>query len=114
MLLLLDLIMKLACIWTKCVRMLFWNYVASTTEFGPRVVIIIFELQCMSDYLWTLFNMWCVYAESYTILAVCGLFFKTLHGTRWTTGFICAQVWECDYLGRCHCTCALINWTVLW
>ena len=39
---------------------------------------------------------------------------KILRDTRWTTGFIWAQVWWFDYLGGCYCTCALINWTVLW
>ena len=31
-----------------------------------------------------------------------------------TTGFIWAQVWEFDRFGDCFCTCALINWSVLW
>ena len=33
---------------------------------------------------------------------------------RWTTGFIWAQVWRFDRFGDCYCTCALINWMVLW
>ena len=39
---------------------------------------------------------------------------KTLHGTRWTTGFKWAQVRVFDRFGDCFCTCALINWSVLW
>ena len=92
-------VLKLCCfcyrIWTSCCNNYIWT---------PMYV----------DYLWTLCNMWCVYVESCMILVVCVLYFESLRGTRRTTRFISAQVWECDCLGSCHCTCALINWTIIW
>ena len=45
---------------------------------------------------------------------VCRLWFKVLRDTRRTNRLIWAQVWQCDHPGGCHCTCALINWSVLW
>ena len=47
------------------------------------------------------------------ILVVC----KLVWNPSWfqlTTGFIWAQVREFDRFGDCFCTCALINWSVLW
>ena len=69
------------------------------------------ELRCMTNYLWTYCNMWLVC----WIMCDLGLYvgwFKILRDTRWTTGFIWAQVWWFDCLSGCYCTCALINWTV--
>ena len=56
-------------------------------------------------------NMWLVFWILYDLGCVIGLF-KILCDTWWTTGFIWAQVWQCDRFGGCHCTCALINWSV--
>jgi hypothetical protein len=39
--------------------------------------------------------------------------FEILRDTRRTTGFIWAQVWQCDRFGGRRCTCALINWMIL-
>ena len=47
------------------------------------------------------------------ILVVC----KLLWNPSWfqlTTGFIWAQVRKFDCFSYCFCTCALINWSVLW
>jgi len=48
-------------------------------------------------YLWTLCNMWHVCWILYD-LGCCKSFIETYRGTRWTTGFIWVQVWQCDRL----------------
>ena len=47
------------------------------------------------------------------ILVVCKLVWNPSR-FQLTTGFIWAQVREFDRFGDCFCTCALINWSVLW
>ena len=75
-------------------------------------VITLFHTLMNELYLWTLCNMWHVCWIMYDLGCVIGLF-KIFRDTRRTTGFIWAQVWQCDRYGGCHCTCALINWSVL-
>ena len=84
---------------------------SATTVFELGIVITLFVLQCMLNYGLLMEYVACMLNHVRSWLCV-GLF-KILHDTRWTIGFIWAQVWQCDCYSGCHCTCALINWSVL-
>jgi len=99
-------------VFETCVWWCFQNYIASATAVELGVVIFIFELWCTMNYLWTLCNIW----HGCWIMYDLGLYvgcFEVLRDTRRTTGFIRAQVWQRGRSGDWHCTCALINWSVL-
>ena len=86
-----------------CFRYL-WTHVVITI-WTPMYEVIV-------NYLWNGCNMWLVMWIT-TILVVC----KLVWNPSWfqlTTGFIWARVREFDRFGDCFCTCALINWSVLW
>ena len=102
---------ELACIWTMCVMMVLKLYYFCY-YIWTWVVITHFVLRCMLNYSWTFVSCG-LYVESCTILVVCWQLFEIHRDTRWTTEFIWAQVWQCDRFGGCHCTCALINWSIL-
>ena len=110
MMLLLDMTMELACIWTKCV----WWF--------PTTLLPLFMNSCCNNYvtpmyeilvnyLWNGCNMWLLCWIT-TILVVCKLVWNP-SWFQFTTEFIWAQVREFDHFGDRFCTYALINWTVL-
>ena len=73
---------------------LFSNLIASAFIYQTRFVITFIHTLMMKMYLWTLCNMWHVCWIMYDL----GCLWIVCHGTRQTTGFIWAQVWQCDRL----------------
>ena len=107
-----DLIMNWH-VFEPCMWWWFQNYIASATAVELVVIFIfIFELRCTMNYLWTLCNMWRVCWIMYDL----GCILMVNRDPSW---------YSTDYrvymdsstivrpLVGFHCTCALINWSVL-
>ena len=111
MLLLLDMTMELACIWTKCVcdglKLLCFRYL--WTHFVITMGTVMYEV--LVNYLWN--EVTCgLLCWITVILVVC----KLVWNPSWfqlTIGFIWVQLWWFDHSGDCFHTYALINWSVL-
>ena len=98
------------CIWTRVCEL---NYLLPLLY--KTCFVITMTLRCCNlsaNYLWNVV-MYDVLCWITMILVLC----KLVWNPSWfqlTTGFIWAQVREFDHFGDCFCTCALINWSVLW
>jgi hypothetical protein len=69
-----DLTMELAYVFELCVWCWLQNYVASSTTIELGVVITLFKLRCMLNYLWTCCNMWHVCWIMYGLGCMLGMF----------------------------------------
>ena len=102
---------KLACIWTSVcddgfktilLPLVHLNLGCNNSFRTPMYVELLVNLCNMWLVCWIMYDLGCMldYLRSFVILN--GLL-----------GLYRAQVWQCDRSGGCHCTCALINLSVL-
>ena len=82
---------------------LWWQMLASNFKFASATIywtwfvitlVVLWWMNCIYEP----YVICDIYVESCTILVVCWWLIETRRGTRWTTGFIWAQVWQCDRL----------------
>jgi hypothetical protein len=107
-----EMIMRLAYVFELCLWCWFQNYVDSAT---------IFNLGC-NNFIWPSMyieqfvnSVTCgMYVESCTILVICWRWFKILHDTWQTTGFIWTQLCACQRVSGDSHAWSCINWSVLW
>jgi hypothetical protein len=113
-LLLMDLTMELAYVFELRVWCWLQNYVASATTIELGVVIILFKLWCMLNYLWTCCNMWHVCWIMYDLGCMLEMFWDPSWYSTDYRVYMGSSLCACQCVSRDSHTWSCINWSVLW